>query len=422
MLAAQLVGQAVPGTIVESVRHSLDYQLFVARAMPSKPFVLAVVIAISTCATALAQPGFTPAPSFAGPNPAVVRVVVPESDGASYGSGTLVAVNESSGLIVTNWHVVRDAAGTIVVYFPDGFHSGAYLLHTDRDWDLAALAIRRPNVQPVSLATQAPQPGEQLTIAGYGSGSYRAISGRVTQYVSPGDNQPFEMVELSAPARNGDSGGPILNSRGELAGVLFGSAHGRTAGSYCGRVRGFLASVDGSFQRISAQAMLAQQQPRNSLPTALAAVSPQMAQSGNASVVVDSQRQNTFALAADGSTAAMLPEASESGPSQRWPRDVQQQATPRHSTLPKSDPAAAQNTVSVHVGDAEQTALIPASAVATRPAGTIAQHRPDQDGPGSYRNHRHPLPRPAAAGIGGGVIYRGPTAPTGADAGPTRTE
>ena len=46
---------------------------------------------------------------------------------------------------------------------------------------------------------------------------------------------PVEMVELSAAARKGDSGGPILNSRGELAGVLFGAGFGRTTGSYCGR-------------------------------------------------------------------------------------------------------------------------------------------------------------------------------------------
>jgi len=118
-----------------------------------------------------------------------------------------VAVNESSGLIVTNWHVVRDAAGPIVVFFPDGFRSGAYLLRTDRDWDLAALAIWRPSVPPIPLSNEAPRPGEEVTIAGYGSGSYRAVTGRVTQYVSPGGNQPFEMIELSAPARNGDSAG-----------------------------------------------------------------------------------------------------------------------------------------------------------------------------------------------------------------------
>ena len=232
--------------------------------------LLVLTLAIAAAATAEAQPGFTPAPSFSPPSPAVVRIVVPEGDGTAFGSGSLVAVNESSGLVLTNWHVVRDAAGPITVLFPDGFRSGAYLLRTDRDWDLAALAIRRPNVAPIALSSEVPRPGEELMIAGYGSGSYRSVRGRLTQYVSPGGNQPFEMIEMAAPARNGDSGGPILNNRGELAGVLFGSAFGRTTGSYCGRVRWFLGTVEGDFQRISAQALLAQQSQAN--PPLLAAI------------------------------------------------------------------------------------------------------------------------------------------------------
>lgn len=185
-----------------------------------------------------------------GAHPAVVRIIVPDRDSTSLGSGALVAVSQYHGLVVTNWHVVRDAAGPITVAFPDGFRSPATLLRTDKDWDLAALAIWRPNVAPIPLAEAPPQLGEPLAIAGYGDGPYRAIAGRCTQYVSPGGNLPYEMVELSAPARNGDSGGPIFNSRGELAGVLFGSARGETAGSYSGRVRLFLTPVMNDFQRL----------------------------------------------------------------------------------------------------------------------------------------------------------------------------
>ena len=199
------------------------------------------------------------APSAEIQHPAVVRVIAPERDGTSYGSGSLVAVDGPHGLIITNWHVVRDATGQIVVVFPDGFRSGATVLRTDSDWDLAALAIWRPGVEPIPLATDTPRPGEPLTIAGYGSGRFRTITGRCTQYVAPGSNQPFEMVELSAGAREGDSGGPIFNSRGELAGVLFGAASGHTTGSYCGRVRRFLASVTDQFQQVSpGSAMIAQ--------------------------------------------------------------------------------------------------------------------------------------------------------------------
>lgn len=182
-------------------------------------------------------------PPATPPHPAVVRVLAEESDGIAQGSGTLVDIQGPYGLIVTNWHVVRDASGPVNVVFPDGFRSAARVLRVDRDWDLAALLIWRPATAAVPLAQQAPRPGDPLTIAGYGSGAYRAATGKCTQYVAPSDHHPYEIVEVSATARQGDSGGPIFNARGELAGVLFGSTGGSTAGSYAGRVRHFLASA-----------------------------------------------------------------------------------------------------------------------------------------------------------------------------------
>ncbi len=185
-----------------------------------------------------------------------MRVIAAERDGTSMGSGSLVAVDASHGLVVTNWHVVRDATGPITVVFPDGFRSKALVLRTDRDWDLAALAIQKPKVQPLPVATAAPRPGEPLTIAGYGpDGVYRAVGGRCTEYLSPNGSLPAELVEVDVQARHGDSGGPIYNGRGEIAGVLFGAGGnfltgGYTMGSYCGRVRQFLAVSYVDFQRL----------------------------------------------------------------------------------------------------------------------------------------------------------------------------
>ncbi len=51
------------------------------------------------------------------------------------------------------------------------------------------------------------------------------------------------MVELDVQARQGDSGGPIFNQRGELAGVLFGAGEGTTIGSFAPRVESFLATL-----------------------------------------------------------------------------------------------------------------------------------------------------------------------------------
>ena len=47
-------------------------------------------------------------PSDVKPHPAVARIIVPEGGATAFGSGTLVGVRNDHGLVVTNWHVVRD--------------------------------------------------------------------------------------------------------------------------------------------------------------------------------------------------------------------------------------------------------------------------------------------------------------------------
>ena len=182
-------------------------------------------------------------PHHVTPHPAVARIIVPEDGATAYGSGTLVDVRDQYGLVVTNWHVVRDSQGVVEVVFPDGFRSHARPLKVDSDWDLAALVIWRPPIEPVKLADQPPRPGDLLTIHGYGRGQYRIATGRCTPYYAPHANFPQEMVELDVEARQGDSGGPIFNQRGELAGVLFGAGQGTTLGSFAPRVSNFLATL-----------------------------------------------------------------------------------------------------------------------------------------------------------------------------------
>ncbi len=198
-----------------------------------------------------------------------MRVIVQDKAGRSYGSGALVAATETYGLVLTNWHVVRDAAAPPTVVFADGFQSAATIARIDADWDLAALVIWRPRADPIALAAVPPRPGEPLAIAGYGKGQYRVDTGRCTQYLSPGRQHPFELVELSASARQGDSGGPIFNARGELAGVLFGSAFGRTTGSHSGRVRQFLTPLWNDFYRLPENDTMIASRPQPGPPTAL---------------------------------------------------------------------------------------------------------------------------------------------------------
>ncbi len=177
------------------------------------------------------------------PHPAVARIIAPESTGVSLGSGVLVDINGSQGLVLTNWHVIRDSRSAVLVQFADGFQSAGTVIRFDEAWDLAAISIWKPKANPVPLAQRNPIPGEPLSIAGYGRGAYREQRGRCTEYLSPGSGYPKELVELQAPARQGDSGGPILNTDGRLAGVLFGEGNGRTVGSCASRLRVFMASV-----------------------------------------------------------------------------------------------------------------------------------------------------------------------------------
>ncbi len=338
-------------------------------------FTLCIILGVAS--PSVADTFFNAAPSFSGPHPAVVRIVAPERDGTSYGSGALVAVNESSGLVLTNWHVVRDAAAQIVVYFPDGFRSGAYLLRTDRDWDLAALAIRRPNVLPIPIANQAPRPGDELTIAGYGSGSYRAVTGRLTKYYSPGGDLPPQIIELSAPARNGDSGGPILNSRGELAGTLFGSSFGCTMGSYCGRLQWFLNAADGDFERISSQALLAQQSRRTAPTAAINPSSPlplgegQGVRGDNSPLPQAGEGPGVRAdgIASSHNTIATA-NASASSP---WPRDNAASKPARYTS--HESPTTSASAIPAQIAQ-QQTPSTPLAAIAAPPA--TAAPRADQ--------------------------------------------
>ena len=196
------------------------------------------------------------------PIASVVRLIAFEKTGQSFGSGSYIGNFGEYGLILSNWHVVKDSDGLVHIHFPNGFSSfGAVIDFDDEKWDLATIVISKPpsGVVPIPIAQRFPVPGEPLWIAGHGSGIYRLAGGRCVRYLAPempknGTNPIYEIIELSVSARQGDSGGPILNQNGELAGVLFGSDMIRnTAGSYCGRVRQFLLRSTPLLNRLPAQ-------------------------------------------------------------------------------------------------------------------------------------------------------------------------
>jgi len=179
------------------------------------------------------------------PRPSVCRVVCGVGASLECSSGVLVRVSGTSGLVLTAWHCVRSNRDAVDVSFPDGSTTRARVVAWDQDWDLAALVVGRPDAEPVAIASQAPRLGDPLTIAGYGpAGVYREQTGKVTDYGSPTRKHPAQFVELEGAARQGDSGGPIFDQAGQLAGVLFGTVRNRTIGSCSTRIALFLAEAD----------------------------------------------------------------------------------------------------------------------------------------------------------------------------------
>jgi len=195
-------------------------------------------------AAALRAPAAAPQPS--GVHPAVVRICNDQGRVQSWGSGTLIARDESCGYVLTCWHVFREGPGTITVSFADGSRYAAKLVTQDSTWDLASLRIARPGVQPVAIAAAAPTQGDPVTFGGFGpNGRYAAGSGHALGYARAGRATTNETLTISGAARDGDSGGPILNAKGELVAVLWGTDGKTVMGTYSGRVRKFLGWSDG---------------------------------------------------------------------------------------------------------------------------------------------------------------------------------
>jgi hypothetical protein len=193
-------------------------------------------------AAALSQPceGGVCSPAVATPPPAVVRVINDLGRERTLGSGTLVFADAEQGIVVSCGHLFREGVGKVSVTFPTGNAFAARVLEIDRHSDLSALRIAAPSVPAAQVADQPPRVGDALVSAGYGPhGQYAANRGRALGYVSL-DGRKHDVLELTGNARQGDSGGPIWNARGELAGVLFGTDGRRVDGAHCRKVRELL--------------------------------------------------------------------------------------------------------------------------------------------------------------------------------------
>jgi V8-like Glu-specific endopeptidase len=188
--------------------------------------------------------------------PSVVWIHSARDRGLATGSGTLV--DKERRLVLTNYHVVQDTRDAKVFFpvFRDGqpvaekdyytdrarrlsIHGTVIALDKKADLALIRLDSLPDKVESVPLAAASPEPGSTThTIgnAGKSGALFGYVKGTVRQVyqkewkaeLEPRKVATFQakVVETDSPTNPGDSGGPLLNDKGELVGVTQGGAIG----------------------------------------------------------------------------------------------------------------------------------------------------------------------------------------------------
>jgi 2-alkenal reductase len=138
------------------------------------------------------------------------------------GSGVII---DTDGHIVTNNHVVAGGENFQVI-FSDARKVSATLVGRDPLSDIAVLKVSGPVPAVASFGDSSVlEPGEQVVAIGSALGNFRntvthgIVSGLDRTLDDPNGSGLTGLIQTDAPINHGNSGGPLLNLRGEVIGI-----------------------------------------------------------------------------------------------------------------------------------------------------------------------------------------------------------
>jgi S1-C subfamily serine protease len=146
------------------------------------------------------------------------EVIISQANGTGY-------FITSEGYVLTCYHVVKGAQ-RVSVKTTDPAPMSAKIVATDVERDLALLLIDARvgfKARPVSLARENPRLGESVFTIGYPNADIQGLSPKVTDgkiSSTAGLMDDPSSVQVSVPVQPGNSGGPLINLRGEVVGTI----------------------------------------------------------------------------------------------------------------------------------------------------------------------------------------------------------
>ena len=152
-------------------------------------------------------------------NGSVVSIVVSDRDGhpVAQGSGFLVS---KDGLIVTNYHVIKNGSSAIIK-LPDGaFFVVDGVLASDKDRDIAIIKAHGNNFRMLTLGdSKRLQVGEEVVAIGSPLSLESTVSNGIVSGIRTVEQEGGKFLQVTTPISPGSSGGPLFNMAGEVVGI-----------------------------------------------------------------------------------------------------------------------------------------------------------------------------------------------------------